>query len=140
MVAVQVAQSWRNHLVLPLTRSTPGCCHHANPHGQRTDVIPDDATLIGTVRTSPAVLDLMEHACATSPAMLAAASAPKWNSTSSATTADQPRAGDRVCRRVMQNRQVDHVDAAVRADHGLGRLCVHVLHFETRLLCLSWQW
>jgi hypothetical protein len=38
--------------------------------------------------------------------------------------------------RVMQNRQVDHVDAA--SSTWAQRLCVHAAAAQTGLLCLSW--
>ena len=63
MVAVQIAQSWQTIITRNKSPIDAGVLSITQIHaGSATNVIPDDATLIGTVRTfTTAVLDLMEQ-------------------------------------------------------------------------------
>ena len=63
MVAVQIAQSWQTIVSRNKSPIDAGVLSITQIHaGSATNVIPNDATLIGTVRTfSIEVLDLMEH-------------------------------------------------------------------------------
>jgi hippurate hydrolase len=86
MVAVQVRKAGETIVSRNRPARRRGAVHHANPRGQRS-VIPDDATLIGTVRALHLpLLDLMEQRMRDVASHAALPSAPKWNSTSSATT------------------------------------------------------
>lgn len=62
MVAVQIAQSWQTIVSRNLNPNDPAVLSVTQIHsGSATNVIPDEATLIGTVRTfSTAVLDNIE--------------------------------------------------------------------------------
>jgi hippurate hydrolase len=62
MVAVQIAQSWQTIISRNRNPLHPGVLSITQIHaGSATNVIPDDATLIGTVRTfSVEVLDMIE--------------------------------------------------------------------------------
>lgn len=62
MVAVQIAQSWQTIVSRNINPNDPAVLSVTQIHsGSATNVIPDDATLIGTVRTfSLAVLDTIE--------------------------------------------------------------------------------
>jgi len=63
MVAVQIAQSWQTIVSRNKSTLLPGVLSITQIHaGSATNVIPDEATLIGTVRTfSVDVLDMMER-------------------------------------------------------------------------------
>ena len=63
MVAVQIAQSWQTIVTRNKSPIEAGVLSITQIHsGSATNVIPDDATLIGTVRTfTVGVLDLMER-------------------------------------------------------------------------------
>ena len=63
MVAVQIAQSWQTIITRNKSPIDAGVLSITQIHaGSATNVIPDDAALIGTVRTfTVAVLDLMEQ-------------------------------------------------------------------------------
>lgn len=63
MVAVQIAQSWQTIITRNKSPIDAGVLSITQIHaGSATNVIPDDATLIGTVRTfSVAVLDMIER-------------------------------------------------------------------------------
>ena len=63
MVAVQIAQSWQTIITRNKSPIDAGVLSITQIHaGSATNVIPDEATLIGTVRTfTVAVLDLMEQ-------------------------------------------------------------------------------
>ena len=63
MVAVQIAQSWQTVITRNKSPIEAGVLSITQIHsGSATNVIPDDATLIGTVRTfTVGVLDLMER-------------------------------------------------------------------------------
>lgn len=63
MVAVQIAQSWQTIISRNTNPNDAAVLSITQIHaGSATNVIPDDATLIGTVRTfNGAVLDLIEH-------------------------------------------------------------------------------
>ncbi len=63
MVAVQIAQSWQTIVTRNKSPLDAGVLSITQIHaGSTTNVIPDDATLIGTVRTfTTTVLDLMEQ-------------------------------------------------------------------------------
>lgn len=63
MVAVQIAQSWQTIITRNKSPIDPAVLSITQIHaGSATNVIPDDATLIGTVRTFDlAVLDLIEN-------------------------------------------------------------------------------
>ena len=63
MVAVQIAQSWQTIVTRNKSPIDSGVLSITQIHaGSATNVIPDEATLIGTVRTfTTAVLDLMEQ-------------------------------------------------------------------------------
>ncbi|MFC5476548.1 M20 aminoacylase family protein [Paraherbaspirillum soli] len=63
MVAVQIAQSWQTIVSRNVNPNDPAVLSITQIHaGSATNVIPDQATLIGTVRTfSVAVLDLIEQ-------------------------------------------------------------------------------
>ncbi|WP_211468247.1 M20 aminoacylase family protein [Collimonas silvisoli] len=62
MVAVQIAQSWQTIVSRNINPNDPAVLSVTQIHsGSATNVIPDEATLIGTVRTfSVAVLDVIE--------------------------------------------------------------------------------
>ena len=62
MVAVQIAQSWQTIVSRNINPNDPSVLSVTQIHsGSATNVIPDEATLIGTVRTfSVAVLDVIE--------------------------------------------------------------------------------
>ncbi|WMW82582.1 M20 aminoacylase family protein [Undibacterium cyanobacteriorum] len=63
MIAVQIAQSWQTIVSRNLNPLEPAVLSLTQIHtGSATNVIPDDATMIGTVRTfSIAALDLIEQ-------------------------------------------------------------------------------
>jgi hippurate hydrolase len=63
MVAIQIAQSWQTVITRNKSPIDTAALSITQIHaGSATNVIPDDATLIGTVRTfNVAVLDLIEH-------------------------------------------------------------------------------
>jgi amidohydrolase len=63
MIAVQIAQSWQTIITRNKSPIEAGVLSITQIHaGSATNVIPDDATLIGTVRTfTTEVLDLIEH-------------------------------------------------------------------------------
>jgi amidohydrolase len=63
MIAVQIAQSWQTIVSRNVNPLEPAVLSLTQIHsGSATNVIPDDASLIGTVRTfSTEVLDLIEY-------------------------------------------------------------------------------
>ena len=63
MIAVQIAQSWQTIVARNINPNDPAVLSITQIHsGSATNVIPDEATLIGTVRTfSVEVLDLIEQ-------------------------------------------------------------------------------
>jgi hippurate hydrolase len=62
MIAVQIAQSWQNIISRNKNPLDAGVLSITQIHaGSATNIVPDDATLVGTVRTfSNAVLDVIE--------------------------------------------------------------------------------